>query len=309
MAETMRALVAAAYGGPEVLQIAEVARPEPGAGEVLVQVFAAGTNPVDSVARAGLIPDWFGAGPYVWGWDVSGVVAAVGPGVVRFTPGDRVFGMPRFPQPAGCYAEYVCAPAHELAGQPEGLGHVAAAALPLCGLTALQTLDLADVSPGSRVLVNGAGGGVGHLAVQLAKAYGAYTIGVARGGLPHAIGADEVVDSTRTCLDIDVVVDCVGDDGLLAVVRRGGVFARVPGAAQGRGPLEEAAEARGVRVVRHVVHPDGAGLARLARLVSSGSLSVTVNRALPLQEGAAAHELLDAGHLRGKIVLTVRDGS
>lgn len=311
----MRALVAAAYGGPEVLRIAEVARPEPGAGEVLVRVVAAGTNPVDSVARAGLIRDWFGEGPHVWGWDVSGVVVAVGPGVVRFAPGDEVFGMPRFPQPAACYAEYVCAPAHELAAKPAGIGHVAAAALPLCGLTALQTLELAGVSQGQRVLVNGAAGGVGHLAVQLAKAHGAYVIAIAR-GVNHpflrSIGADEVVDYTITPVagafdDIDVVVDCVGQDGLVATVRRGGVMARVPGAAQGRGPLEDTAEASGVGVVRHVVHPDARGLARLARLVESGSLSVTVSRVLPLRQGATAHELLDTGHTRGKIVLTVRD--
>ncbi|GAB3961793.1 NADP-dependent oxidoreductase [Actinoallomurus acanthiterrae] len=315
MGETMRALVATTYGGPEVLRIAEVARPEPGAGEVLVRVAAAGTNPADSVARAGLIRDWFGEGPYVWGWDVSGVVTAVGPGVVRFAPGDQVFGMPRFPQPAGGYAEYVRAPAHELAAKPDGMDHMAAAALPMCGLTALQTLDLAGVSPRQRVLVNGAAGGVGHLAVQLAKTHGAQVIGVAR-EVNHpflkSIGADDAVDYTTTRVadafdDLDVVIDCVGDDGLVATLRRGGVFVCVPGAAQGRGPLEEAAEASGVRVVRHVVHPDGAGLARLAQLVESGSLSVAVSRTLPLEEGAVAHELLDTGHTRGKIVLVVRD--
>jgi len=308
----MQAVVAQGYGAPEVMELTRVPRPVAAPGEVLVRVAAAGTNPVDVVSRAGLIPDWFGRPPYIWGWDISGTVAAVGPGVVRYAPGDGVFGMPGFPKIAGGYAEYVVAPAHELAAKPEKASHVEAAALPLCGLTALQTLDQLDVSAGQRVLVNGAAGGVGHLAVQLLKALGAHVIGVSREynhEFLRTLGAAEVVDYQQVRVadavrDVDVVVDCAGDDSLVASLRRGGVFARVPGAANGPGPLDEAAAAAGVRVVRHVVHPDGHGLARLARAVDDGLLTAAVTTTLPLAQAARAHEMLDGGHTRGKIVLT-----
>lgn len=311
----MLAMVAQGYGPPEVMELTRVPRPVAGPGEVLVRVAAAGTNPVDVVSRAGFIPDWFGPPPHVWGWDVSGTVEQAGPGVVRFAPGDEVFGMPGFPKIANGYAEYVVAPAHELAAKPKAISHAAAAALPLCGLTALQTLDRLDVAAGQRVLVNGAAGGVGHLAVQLARALGAHVIGVSRTRnheFLRDLGANEVVDYQQVRVadavrGADVVVDCAGDDSLVASLRRGGVFARVPGAANGPGPLEEAAKAAGVRVVRHVVHPDGHGLARLARAVDDGVLTPAVTTTLPLAQAARAHELLDGGHSRGKIVLTVTD--
>src|SRR5262245_11021852 len=206
-------------GGPEVLVLEEVERPEPGPTEVLVRVAAAGVNPVDWKTRTG--SGFLREPPFTLGWDVAGVVEAVGLGVTWLAPGDRVFGMPRFPREAACYAEYVVSPSRQLARIPDGLGDVEAGAVPLAGLTALQALgDTARVGEDSRVLVLGAAGGVGHFAVQIAKARGAWVAGTASGG-KHVflaeLGADEAIDYTSEAVtdrvqDLDVVLDAVGGE-------------------------------------------------------------------------------------------------
>ena len=175
----MRAIRQQTLGGPEVLELVDVPRPEPAPTEVLVRVAAAGVNPVDwkTRTRGGFL----GSPPFTVGWDVAGVVEEVGRGVTRFEPGDRVFGMPRFPREAAAYAEYITSPSRQLARTPEELDDVHAAALPLAGLTAWQALvETAGVEEGHRVLILAAAGGVGHLAVQIAKARGAYVVGWAR---------------------------------------------------------------------------------------------------------------------------------
>jgi NADPH:quinone reductase-like Zn-dependent oxidoreductase len=197
----VRAIVVEQFGGPEVLQLARVAEPIPGPGEVLLRVAAAGVNPVDWKVRAGTAGERFGWPPYVPGWDLAGVVEATGDRVSAFAADDQVFGLPCFPAPAGCYAEYVCAPAGQLAAAPPGMDQAAAAGLPLAGLTALQVMDLAGVGEGQRVLVHADAGGVGHLAVQLAKARGAQVIGTARADkhpLLRELGVDQAVDYTRS---------------------------------------------------------------------------------------------------------------
>jgi NADPH:quinone reductase-like Zn-dependent oxidoreductase len=310
----LRAIRVERFGGPEALRLVSMEPPAPGPGEVLVRVAAAGVNPVDWKVRAGGAGERFGRPPYVPGWDVAGVVEATGDGVSAFAAGDEVFGMPRFPEPAGCYADYVCAPADHLAAAPAGTDRVAAAGLPLAGLTALQALDLVGVTDGQRVLVHAAGGGVGHLAVQLAKARGAYVIGTGRADkrpFLQELGIDEVVDYTTVAFeeaveDVDVVVNLVGGDygrRSLRVLRPGGVLAMIVGG--GGGALGAAAEAAGVRVERHLVRPDRQGLARLAELAGRGDLRVAVEHALPLEQAARAHELGERGHTRGKIVLAV----
>lgn len=162
-----------AYGGPEVLELVEVDRPSPRPTEVLVRVYASGVNPVDWKTRAGAgvpLPP-----PLTVGWDICGVVEEVGLGVTRFQPGDEVFGMPRFPGEAGGYAQYVTARARQLARKPTRLSREEAGGAALAGLTAWQILvETTDVQPGQRVLVTAAGGGVGHLAVQIARARGAH---------------------------------------------------------------------------------------------------------------------------------------
>src|SRR5262245_2509297 len=246
----MRVMSQQTVGGPEGLELVDLPQPEPAPTEVLVRVAAAGVNPVDWKVRAR--GGFLGDPPFTVGWDVAGTVERVGVGVTRFAPGDRVFGMPRFPKQAACYAEYVTSPSRQLAPTPEGLSDVEAAALPLAVLTAWQALvETADVQPGQRVLVLGAAGGVGHLAVQIAKARGAHVIGTAS-AQKHAflaeLGADEAVDYTEqpveeAVADVDVVLDLVGDESTARAVgtlRDGGLFILVPSAA-GMEPLKELA--------------------------------------------------------------------
>ncbi|MBZ4323773.1 NADP-dependent oxidoreductase, partial [Streptomyces huiliensis] len=177
---TMRAISQDAFGGPEVLREVRLPVPAPGPGRILVRVRAAGLNPTDWKHRAG--PAFLGEPPFVLGWDVSGTVVAAGLGVTLHRPGDEVFGMLPHPYGAGAHAEYAAGPARAFARRPAALDHVQAGALPLAGLTAWQALvDVARVGPGDRVLVHAAAGGVGHLAVQIAKARGAHVTGTARG--------------------------------------------------------------------------------------------------------------------------------
>jgi NADPH:quinone reductase-like Zn-dependent oxidoreductase len=311
---TMRSIRQRALGGPEVLQLTDVPRPEPGPTEVLVRVSAAGINPVDwkTRARGGFL----GQPPFTVGWDVAGVVEALGAGVTRFAVGERVFGMPRFPREAAGYAEYVTSPSRQLARIPERLGDVEAAALPLAGLTAWQALvETADVQPGQRVLILAAAGGVGHLAVQIAKARGAYVLGTARSAKHQfltELGADETIDYTSEVVedrvhDVDVVLDLVGggesSQGALPALRDGGLFIAVPSSA-GLESLRELAAGR-VRVTGILVEPDRAGMEAIAGLVATGALRAHVSRTFPLEQAARAHELGETGRTQGKLVLTV----
>jgi NADPH:quinone reductase-like Zn-dependent oxidoreductase len=312
----MLAITQDGYGGPEVLVPAKTARPAPVPTEVLVRVHATSVNPVDWKTRAGSgMGDLFGGAPMILGWDVSGVVEETGAGVTRFAPGDEVFGMPRFPHPAGSYAEYVAAPSRHFARKPAGLDHEHAAALPLAGLTAWQALvDTADVQAGQRVLVHAAAGGVGHLAVQIAKARGAYVVGTASAAkhdFVHGLGADEMIDYRTTDFaaavsEVDVVLDAIGGENVtrsVATVVRGGQIVSIRGG--GDDQARAAADAKGVRIATVLVEPDHSGLEGLAALVAQGRLRVEVDRVLPLEEAATAHRLGEAGQVRGKIVLSV----
>ena len=306
----MRAISQETLGGPEVLELVEMPRPDPAPTEVLVRVTAAGVNPVDWKVRAG--GGFLGQPPFTVGWDVAGVVEELGRGVTRFQVGDRVFGMPRFPKEAAAYAEYVTSPSRQLARTPESIGDVEAAALPLAGLTAWQALvETADVQPGQRVLILGAAGGVGHLGVQIAKARGAHVIGTARSGkhaFLHELGIDEAIDYTSEWIgerirDVDVVLDLVGDEaspGALSLIRDGGLFIAVPSGA-GVERLRELAGGR-VRVTGILVEPDRAGLEAIAELVESGALRVHVERTFPLEHAArgarAGGDGPDAGQAR-----------
>ncbi|MET9884437.1 NADP-dependent oxidoreductase [Streptomyces sp. NPDC006430] len=306
----MRAVVVSQWGGPEVLAETELERPEPAVGEILVRVHAAGVNPVDWKTRAsGALIPW-GPVPQV-GWDVSGTVAAVGPGVTFHRVGDEVYGMPRFPQQAGAYAEYVTGPARHFARKPASLDHVQAAALPLAALTAWQALvDTAGVTAGQRVLVHAAAGGVGHLAVQIAKARGAYVIGTASAGkheVLRELGADELIDYRTTdfedaVTDVDVVIDAMGGDHgqrSLKVLKPGGHLVTLPG------PDGLPADAQGVQASWVIVEPDLKGLEEIAALVEQGLLKPLIDTVLPLAQAAKAHEIGELGRTTGKIVLTV----
>jgi len=322
------------FGGPEVLRYEAAPMPELKAGEVLVRVHAIGLNPPDWYLRDGykmLPPDWRPSVtfPLILGSDISGVVVAVAPDVQGFAVGEEVFGMVRFPSPEGgaAYAEYVAAPASDLAHKPAGIDHVQAAGAAMAGLTGWQYLiALGHEAPnpfqpelhrpvplrGKRVLVNGAAGGVGHLAVQLAKWQGAHVIAVASGG--HEVflrgrGADEFIDYTKTAAedvahDVDLVVDTLGGPTtgrFLRTLKRGGALFPV---FLGFSDAEEAAKL-GITVSMTQVRSNGAQLAELGRLLAAGTVRVAIDSTFPLAEARQAHERAARGHIQGKIVLTV----
>jgi NADPH:quinone reductase-like Zn-dependent oxidoreductase len=256
-----------------------------------------------------------GPPPFTVGWDVAGTVDAVGQGVTRFAVGDAVFGMPWFPRQAGAYAEFVTAPSRHFAHRPAGLSEVEAAGLSLAGLTAWQCLvDITAVQPGQRVLVHAAGGGVGHLAVQIAKARGAYVVGTAsasKHNLLHDLGIDEAVDYRteefeKVVEPVDLVLDLIGGDVAtrsLDVLHPEGRLICLPSAAA-RAALVAAAE-RGLRATAMLAEPDGDGLEELARLVDDRRLRVLVSETFPLERASHAHRAGEMGHTAGKLVLTV----
>ncbi|NKE58456.1 NADP-dependent oxidoreductase [Lentzea sp. PSKA42] len=300
----MRAITQNEFGGAEVLTLTDLPKPTPLPTEVLVRVHAAGVNPVDWKTRDGGGMAGMQTLPLVLGWDVSGVVEEVGFGVTTLKAGDEVYGMPRFPHAANAYAEYVTAPSRHFAKKPKNLTHVEAAGLPLAALTAWQILvDTADVRAGEKVLVTAAAGGVGHLAVQIAKARGAYVIGTAREP-KHTflkdLGADEVIDYTRGNYDgsdIDVFVDLVGGASP-ASVRPGGLFVGVPSGV-------DSAIRDDIRTSPILVEPDRAGLEAITALVESGELRVHVDATFPLEDAGKSHALGETGRTLGKIVLVV----
>jgi NADPH:quinone reductase-like Zn-dependent oxidoreductase len=311
----MKAVILHEYGAPEVLAIEEVPRPEPIPTEVQVRVHAAGVNPVDCKTRAGKgVAGLLGEPPIRLGWDVSGVVSEVPPGVTRFKVGEEVFGMPWFPRQAGAYAEYVTAPSRHFAAKPHTLSHEEAAALPLAGLTAWQIIvDTIQLEDGADLLIHGAAGGVGHLAVQVAKARGANVIGTARAEQAdwlRELGADQVIDYKNErfedlVADLDAVIDLTGTYGerSLPVLRPGGILVSVPSGVPQE--LLDLAKRSDRRATGFLVEPDPVGLAGLSHLVENGQLQVKVDQVFDLAEAAEAHRVAEAGHSGGKIVLRI----
>lgn len=337
MINNMKAVRLHAFGGPQVLRYEDAPRPPVAPGEVLVRVHAVGVNPPDWYLRDGyrsLPPEWqpHPSFPLILGSDVSGVVEALAPDVASFSPGDEVYAMVRFPadvmEGSKAYAEYVSVPVSELARKPSGIDHVHAAGAPMSLLTAWQFLiELGHDEPnpfqshkhvppsleGKTVLVNGAGGGVGHLAVQLAKWKGARVIAVASGkheGLMRDLGADQFVDYTQTAADevvrdVDLVLDSVagpGADRFLRTLRRGGaLFLVYPLGFTGHAQAEKL----GITVSTTQVRSSGAQLAEAARLLDDGTIRIAIDSTFPLAEAARAHERAARGNIQGKIVLTV----
>jgi len=312
MTTTMRAIQQEVHGGPEVLTEVEIERPDPGLSQLLVRVHAAGLNPTDWGHRAFRI--FLGPPPFTLGWDVSGVVEATGFGVTLFNPGDEVFGMLPYPHGAGSHADYVTGPARAFARKPRTVDHVQAGALPLAALTAWQALnDTAQLAAGQRVLIHAAAGGVGHLAVQIAKARGAYVIGTASAGhhdLVRDLGADEMIDYRTTDFaaavsDVDVVLNSITGDYAarsLRTLQPGGVLVSL--LPFGSEVPAEAAKL-GVRTELMLVEHDHAGMTEIAGLVTAGKLRPVIAATFPLAEAAKAHELGETRHVAGKLVLTM----
>lgn len=308
---TMKAVSQDELGGPEVLKLVTLPTPEPPVSHILIRVHAAGVNPIDGANRQ--TGAFVGEPPFVLGWDVSGTVEAVGLGVTLYQPGDEVFGLLPFPQAHGAYAEYAVGPTRAFVPKPDGLDHVHAAAIPMVGLTAWQALvDTAHVGPGSRVLINAAAGGIGHLAVQIAKARGAYVTGLASAAnvdFVRALGADQVIDYhatdfTQAVREQDVVLDIVGGDypaRALDVLKPGGILVSTQPPALAA--VAEAAAERGVRIAGVVVEADEVGMAALADLAAAGKLVPTIAATFPLHEAAAASAMADVAATDGTFPL------
>lgn len=330
----MQAYVLTRYGGPAAAELRDVAVPRPGPAEVLVRVHAVGLNPVDFKIREGQlrVVRRFPL-PAVLGNELAGVVEACGAAVTRFAPGDRVFA--RVPtEDMGAFAEFAALPESVVAAMPASLDVDTAAAIPLAGLTALQALrDELRLQPGDKVFIPGGAGGVGTFAIQIAKWLGAHVTTTAspRGrALVERLGADRVVDYTAERIadhvrDADGVFDLVGGQTLVdsfGVVKRGGTVVSVvampePGTARdlGRGcglaalfwlaslGLRARARRHGATYRFLFMHPSGAELAELARLVDAGIVRPVVDRVFPFAEIAEAMAYLETGRAKGKVVV------
>ena len=303
------------YGGPEVLNYEDAPRPQPGEGEVLIRVHATSVNPIDWKVREGLMKDfWPHKFPLILGWDLSGVVKELGRGVSRFKIGDEVYSLPD-PTRNGAYADYIVVREPELALKPNSLHHIRAAAVPLAALTAWQALfDTAQLQPGQRVLIHAGSGGVGHLAVQLAKWKGAHVFATASSKnqeLLRRLRVDDAIDYTKQkfedfARDVDVVLDTIGgetQERSWSVLKRGGNLVSLV-----QPPSEKKAEELGVRATMLGAQPNGAQLEEIAKIIDSGRLVPVIDRILPLSEARRAHELSQSGHTPGKIVLRIING-
>jgi NADPH:quinone reductase-like Zn-dependent oxidoreductase len=311
----VKAIVQHELGGPEVLRLEQVETPEPIPTEVQVRVRAAGVNPVDCKTRIGRgMSSVLGEPPFTVGWDVCGEVTAVGGGVTRFQVGDEVFGMPWFPREAGAYAEFVTAPSRHFDHKPHALSVEEAGALPLAGLTAWQVVvDTLRVQAGDDVLIHGAAGGVGHLAVQIAAARGAKVIATARAEQADFLadlGAAATLDYRdddfdRQVSELDSVIDFTGRYGerSLAVMRPGATLVSVPSGVKPE--LVELADSQHKRATGILVEPDPVGLAGLCDLIEQGKLEVEVGEVFDLERAADAHRVAEDSHGAGKIVLRV----
>ena len=318
----MKAIRIHAFGGPEVMHHEEVAQPVPADNELLVKVYASGVNPVDRVVREGTSAamKYTLTLPLTLGWDATGVVAAVGREVTSFKVGDAVYGVPNFPGD-GSYAEYCAAKASQFAHKPTSLSYLEAAAVPLAGLTAWTALfAFGKLQAGQRVLIQGAAGGVGGLAVQFAKAKGAYVIGTASADdmdYLRQLGTDEVIDYRsqkfeEVVRDVDVVLEAssVRDNAervkAISVLKKGGIFVSV----NTDFPFDEA-------VHTALAHQQATGelsanqprqewLMEMAQLIDAGQVQVLVGRVFPLAQVADAHRESPTGSVRGKLVLEIR---
>jgi NADPH:quinone reductase-like Zn-dependent oxidoreductase len=307
----MKAVIINEYGDENKLYYTDVERPTPQSDEVLVKVHAAAVNPADWKIRDGMGENFGFKFPLILGGDIAGTVEEMGSGVENFKRGDAVYGM-TLSNLSGGYAEYAIAKADGIAPKPESLDYESAAAIPIAALTAWQSIfDLAKLSSGQRILITGASGGVGSMAVQLAKSKGAYVIGTASGKNEQFVkdlGADEFVDYTaqpfeEVVKDIDVVFDTVGGDTqerAFQTLKKGGFLVTSAGT-----PSAEKALEAGVEAAFVFCKSNAQQLAEISSLIEQGKLKTHIETVLPLTEVKQAHKLSQTGRTRGKIVLRI----
>lgn len=311
---TMKAVRIHTYGGPEALTYEDVPLPAIADDDVLIRVYAAAVNPVDWKIREGYLQGFLHYQlPLILGWDVSGVVEAVGANVTTFKPGDEVYSRPNIERD-GAYAEYIAVKASEVAHKPKTVDHVHAAAVPLAGITAWHCLfESAQLAAGQRVLIHAAAGGVGSYAVQFARWKGAYVIGTASArnrDFVMELGANEVIDYQSTRFEdvvepVDVVFDTIGGDvqeRSWQVVKPGGILVSIVSP-----PSEEQAAAHHCRSAYVFIQPRADWLTEMAQLIDAGQVKSIVDAVLPLHQAAEAHQMSQSGHTRGKIVFQVRE--
>ncbi|HEV3409774.1 MAG TPA: NADP-dependent oxidoreductase [Chthoniobacterales bacterium] len=306
----MKAVRYDTFGGPEVLKYEDAPRPSPRAGELLVRVRAAGVNPVDAKVRAGA----FGPGgqlPAIPGYDLAGVVEETGPEVTRFKKGDAIFAYLNLRR-GGAYAQYAIVREDEAAAKPRALSFEEAAAVPLAALTAWQALvEKAKLDAGQTVLIHGGSGGVGSFAVQIAKARGAKVFATASTRNQETLkqlGVDQPIDYTTTkfeevAKDVDVVLDTVAGETLArsyGVVKKGGIVVSIL-----EPPKKEELAKRGIRGEVFLARPSAEMLGEVGKLIEAGKIKPVVSQVLPIAEAAKAHQQIETGHTRGKIVLKV----
>ncbi len=308
---SMKAVRIHEFGSENVLRVERIEQPEPRKGEALVKIMAASVNPVDWKTRNGDYPPVTNEDlPFIPGRDIAGEVTALGSGVSGFSVGDRVFAI--LDAKHGGYEEYVSLPSNQLITMPAGLSFDEAAAVPLAGMTAWQGLfQHGNLVAGQRVLIHGGGGGVGHFAIQFAKAKGAWvatTVSSADIGLAKELGADEVIDYTTDRFEdviepVDVVLDLIGGetrDRSFDVLKEGGVMVSTLGE-----PDNQEAKRRQIRVAGFMVTPNARQLTEIADLIDRGEVKVVLHKVFPLEEAAAAQRALETEHVQGKIVLRV----
>lgn len=307
----MKAVCIHSFGGPEVLKVEEMEIPQPADDEVLIRVRAASVNPVDYKLRSGAMsPGKPLQKPMVLGRDVAGTIERCGRAVQSLRPGDNVFALLDGGQ--GSYAQYVTVKASICAREPKQIDHVTAAAVPLAGLTAWQGLfDEGHMQAGQRILVHGGAGGVGHMAVQLAKAKGANvstTVASEDMDFARSLGADQVIDYKRERFedkvrDIDLVLDLIGGETQQrswAVLKDGGTMVSTL-----TKPSEDKARERHARTSHYRSHPDAGELTEIGKLIESGKVKPRVCATYPLERAAEAQERIERQHVQGKVVLQV----
>lgn len=304
----MKAIRIHSYGGPEVLQYEDAPRPRLKGDDVLINVLAAGVNPVDWKIRQGYMKDAITL-PFILGWDVAGVIEEKGPGVTNLEIGDSVYTRPSIFR-NGAYAEYIAVKASEVALKPTSIDYIHAAAVPLAGLTAWQSLfDLAHLQSGQKILIHAAAGGVGHFAVQFANWAGAHVIGTASAHnheFLKSIGAHETIDYTATVFedavhDADVVLETMGGEvwqRSWKVLKKGGIMVSTL-----RGPEAGGMDALNKLCAHVFVQPDAVQLGEIATLIDNGYVRPEIAEVYPLHEADKAHRANETGNTRGKIVL------